>query len=98
MVSTGAMPAIRSGAHAKTSSESAIRSARLPGSSDPSSASRPMERAFQMVNERTASSRVMRCAGCQPGSGPSRGARVTAAWMPWKGLASSTGKSEPPAT
>jgi len=97
-VSTGEIAAIRAGAHANTSSEIAMRSARLPGSSEPSSASRPMERAFQIVNERTASSRVMRCAGCQPGSGPSRGARVTAAWMPWKGLASSTGKSEPPAT
>ena len=69
------MEAIRSAGPVKTSSESAIRSARLPGSSDPSSASRPIERAFQMVNARTASSRVMRCAGCQRGPRP-RAARA----------------------
>ncbi len=92
------MAAMRAAGQANTSSESTIRSARLPGSSDPCSASRPMERAFQIVKARTASARVMRCSGCQPGSSPSRGARVTAAWRPWKGLASSTGKSEPPAT
>src|SRR5215468_1789612 len=97
MVRRGARSAIAVSAHVKGSSSRAIRSARRPTSSEPWSRSRPMDRAFQVVKARTASSRVMRWPGCQHGSSPARGRRVTAAWRPWKGLASSTGKSEPPA-
>ena len=76
------MAGMRSSAHRKTSSVSTTRSARLPGSSEPASASWWEAHAFQVVNDRTASSRVIRCSGCQPGWCPSRGRRVTAAWMP----------------
>ena len=88
---------ISASGHVNTSAEHATRSARLPGSSVPSSVSWCAAWAFQTVNARTASARVIRCSACQPGSGPVRGRRVTAAWMPWNGFGSSTGKSEPPA-
>ena len=91
------MSAIAASGHVNTSAEHATRSAHFPGSSEPSLASWRAAYAFQTVNARTASPRVMRCSGCQPGSGPVRGRRVTAAWIPWNGFGSSTGKSEPPA-
>src|SRR5260370_1171082 len=96
-VSRGTISPIRDSGQAKTSSDRTTRSARLPGSSEPRSASCRAAHAFHAVKARTASARVIRRSGCQPGSGPSRGRRVTAAWMPWNGLGSSTGKSEPPA-
>ena len=71
------------GGMVKMSSESTVMSASLPGSMLPRSASRPTERAPQMVHIRSASSTEMASSGCTT---PKSLIRVTAVFMARKGF------------
>jgi len=72
------------------------KSAYFPAVSDPASFSMKDAKAGQMVIDLSASSRVIRCSGCQPPGGqPRSSCREIAEWNDRSGFTPSTGKSLP---